>query len=1246
MIILTDKTIVIPVGISPNYAGAGNSDIKIQASKDVTITENGSTTVVPDENFDVITQVNITTDVNPALEDKSVEITENGEYNYTASAPYYGIGNFNVKVNVPIESSKTVNPSFEEDVTVVPSEGFDAMSSVIVKKAEANLQDKTVDKASTSEIVLTADEGYQGLGTVTVAPIKTTSVTADPSTNVQEVNANTEENEYITSVTVNPVKTKSLSITPRIVEQTFTASEYLYNTVNVSAIKHTEKTYDSSTNTQTYDYVDNNYEFIEKLTINPVTSNIDPNIVPENIAKGVSILGVEGTVEKFQIENSKTVNPSFVEDVTVTPSEGFDAMSSVIVKKAEANLQDKTVDKASESQIVLTADEGYQGLGTVTIAPIKTTTHTVIPSSNQQLITADPNNNEYISEVLVNGVPQKTLTADPSTNEQTFNSNHSSGEFYSKVVVNPVTSSIDSNIVPNNIAKGVSILGVTGNLEAGSITPGTPTEAYAIRPTDGRIICILTNVLLSETTWVSVDFAMDAASLNKEKAYLFGISEISIQCYLNNGVLHVSTGEEVPMLKQITLDTNRHTIEFGFTSKVDESGHANFKVVFDGEVVADASALVPTNNGYYLFNVPLCLFGIARAYYESYDTYIALGGITRIVNGTGYAASSSAFDLFSLTVYDKPGYYRQTIHAYTPSVDANNKPIFIDNITGEYQYPASGTYSYAKIDGDTRTEIASATYTMPIKGSEPYFRPSEGAIVPTDIKLPALHRITMYVKDIDSFDEGTSQDALNNVKNRVMIGAQPVLVAPFNHIDYEKSLPRLPINDENTAILGDTSVGLFNQGFEVYSGYTYSIYSEYGGTKQAFASLKGEHTIKFGQRAHNINNIKTFFTLDDNQDECHTIRGIIQPDVITRVNERQMTPLCIFGTYNFVEGTKPDYVNSLGYQEALNQIGYTTGVRYAVKQIDIEEYPINSDDINTKGTLRHRLATYTDNSGVNCFFDTITGTTYYPYNGTLDVYTGPVEPEPPVPPTILTNTYIKPSEGAIVPTDIKFTSLTNVTLHAKGFDDFRDTSNLDSIAMIGAQPNFIVSPIIETYSSSNMGIYFNGGGNVLKSTNVTSPQKISRSKANLIRVGYKPMNPNNIIDAHRVIKKIINFNNKDNDVFKQINIDSSISIYKTLDNQMTTPICIFGNYNNPESMTPDDVIALGYENALNQIGYVTGTRYGLKQIDITVYNTDGSGSMTTTHSLVPARDTNGTICLYDTITEKSYYPFHGTLDII
>ena len=342
MIIITDKTLVIPVGIAPNYAGAGNADVKLQ-SKSVTITENGSKTLFPDSNYTGFSQVNITTNVvnNPVLEDKNVEIIENGDYSFIPGPTYDGIGNFRLKVNVEthdpiqVQPVKTAYPSFENDVTVVPSEGYEAMSSVIVKKAEPNLQDKTVAKASTSEVVLRADVGYQGLGTVTVAPIKTKTVSADPSTNVQEFSSNTEVNEYITNVTVNPVNTTSINVDP-------------------------------STNVQTVNATENTY------------------------------------------------------------------------------------------------------ISTVTVNPVGTKTVTVDPSTNSQVVNANVEGNEYITSVTVNPVGTKTVNLDPSTNSQNVNANVERNEYITSVTVNPVTSNIDSNIVPENIAKGVSILGVDGTLEQSS----------------------------------------------------------------------------------------------------------------------------------------------------------------------------------------------------------------------------------------------------------------------------------------------------------------------------------------------------------------------------------------------------------------------------------------------------------------------------------------------------------------------------------------------------------------------------------------------------------------------------------------------------------------------------------------------------------------------------------------------------------------------------------------------------------
>ena len=559
MIILTDKKLVIPVGIAPNYSGAGNSDIKLQ-SKSVTITENGSKTLFPDGNYDGFSQVNINTNVpnNPVLEDKSVEISENGDYRFTPGAAYDGIGNFRLKVNVAshepipvesvktaypsfeqdvtvvpsdgyeamssvivkkaevnlqtksvtinengstsftpddnfmglskidittnvelnpvletrneqitengsykftpspnydgignldlvvnvdvndptkVESSKTAYPSFENDVTVVPSEGFDAMGTVIVKKAEPNLQDKNVDKASTSEIVLRADASYQGLGTVTVAPIKTTTVTADTSTNAQEFSANTENNEYITSVTVNPVNARSINVDPSTNFQEFSANveenEYI-TYVTVNRVNARSINVDPSTNSQNVNANVERNEYITSVTVNPVgtkTVNLDPS---------TNVQTVNANVEGNEYITSVTVNPVGTKTVTL--------------------------DSSTNAQTVNANVGGNEYITSVTVNPVKTKSLSITPRLVEQTFTAQQ---ELYNTVNVSAVKYTEKTYDASTNTQTYDYAANNDVFITNLTINPVTSSIDPNIVPGNIAKGISILGVTGTLESG-----------------------------------------------------------------------------------------------------------------------------------------------------------------------------------------------------------------------------------------------------------------------------------------------------------------------------------------------------------------------------------------------------------------------------------------------------------------------------------------------------------------------------------------------------------------------------------------------------------------------------------------------------------------------------------------------------------------------------------------------------------------------------------------------------------
>ena len=65
-----------------------------------------------------------------------------------------------------------------------------------------------------------------------------------------------------------------------------------------------------------------------------------------------------------------------------------------------------------------------------------------------------------VADDIVVGAPQ-TKSVSPKTSSQEVTAD--SGKYLEKVTVGAVTSSIDANIVAENIKSGVTILGVTGN---------------------------------------------------------------------------------------------------------------------------------------------------------------------------------------------------------------------------------------------------------------------------------------------------------------------------------------------------------------------------------------------------------------------------------------------------------------------------------------------------------------------------------------------------------------------------------------------------------------------------------------------------------------------------------------------------------------------------------------------------------------------------------------------------------------
>lgn len=192
----------------------------------------------------------------------------------------------------------------------------------------------------------------------------------------------------------------------------------------------------------------------------------------------------------------KTVTPTNMQQ-TVTADAGYDALSKVIVS-GDSNLLAQNIKSGisvfgvqgtlqtgyDTSDANVTASEVLNGKVAYGSAGKITGTMTNVPSEEEVL---DKDTTSYdIPQGFHDGtgsvsiVPQ-TLQVTPTTQSQQLNSD--SGKVITQVNVGAVDASIDSNISAGNIKKDVSILGVTGTLEQGIDTSDATATAGDILDT-------------------------------------------------------------------------------------------------------------------------------------------------------------------------------------------------------------------------------------------------------------------------------------------------------------------------------------------------------------------------------------------------------------------------------------------------------------------------------------------------------------------------------------------------------------------------------------------------------------------------------------------------------------------------------------------------------------------------------------------------------------------------------------------
>ena len=228
------------------------------------------------------------------------------------------------------------------------------------------------------------------------------------------------------------------------------------------------------------------YAGIKQVIINGVTSDIDENIKPENIKQGVTILDVTGNLNPKKIQDKVIVTPSTSQQ-NITPFEGYDGMSEVEVLAVNSNidenikpeniksgvnilgvdgtleqskLQDKVIITPSTSQQNIIPSDGYDGMSEVEVLAVDSNIDEDIkPENIKQGV-----NILGVDGTLEQSKLQDEITVSPAVTDQVVYPD-SDYDAIKKIKVNKVTSEIDSNIIPENIKKDVSILGVLGELE-------------------------------------------------------------------------------------------------------------------------------------------------------------------------------------------------------------------------------------------------------------------------------------------------------------------------------------------------------------------------------------------------------------------------------------------------------------------------------------------------------------------------------------------------------------------------------------------------------------------------------------------------------------------------------------------------------------------------------------------------------------------------------------------------------------
>ena len=219
--------------------------------------------------------------------------------------------------------------------------------------------------------------------------------------------------------------------------------------------------------------------------VRAVDSSVDSNIKANNIKKGVSILGVTGSLDLLDTSdanaNSSTIltgNTAYVNGEKIYGTMKNNGKLNIVPRTYNQNFSSGYYSGVTSYAVTNEIDSNIKagnikkGITILGVAGnlddngIDTSDATATADKILSGYTAYANAEKRVGTMSNRG----SWTVSPRTYAQTGYSG-----YYSNITVNAVTSSIDSNIKAENIKQGVSILGVTGSLISQDLDRKTET---------------------------------------------------------------------------------------------------------------------------------------------------------------------------------------------------------------------------------------------------------------------------------------------------------------------------------------------------------------------------------------------------------------------------------------------------------------------------------------------------------------------------------------------------------------------------------------------------------------------------------------------------------------------------------------------------------------------------------------------------------------------------------------------------